>query len=127
MTIVLDASAILAHILEEPGGDLVGGHIAADGIVSMVNLSEVVAKTVERGGTDQQVDAIMEQFRARSVVFDASQARAAGMLRRATQAAGLSFGDRACLALALSLGAPVLTADRAWAGLDVGVAIEVIR
>lgn len=127
MTIVLDASAILANLLAEPGGDLVGARIVTDGVVSMVNLSEVVAKTIERGGTDLQVDAIIEQFSSRSYVFDAPQARAAGLLRRATRAAGLSFGDRACLALGLALGVPVLTADRAWAGLDVGVEIEVMR
>lgn len=127
MTIVLDASAILANLLVEPGGDAVSARLASDGVVSMVNLSEVVAKLVERGGTEPQIDAMMEQFVSRSHVFDAPQARAAGLLRRQTRAAGLSFGDRACLALALALDAPVLTADRAWAGLDVGVAIEVIR
>jgi PIN domain nuclease of toxin-antitoxin system len=59
--------------------------------------------------------------------FDAEHAYIAGLLRRSTRAFGLSFGDRACLALARSLGAPALTADRSWSRLDLGIAIEVIR
>lgn len=127
MTVVLDASAILANLRGEPGGDAAAIRIASDGVVGTVNLSEVVAKVVERGGTQAQVDAIVAQFGDRTHAFDTAQAVAAGLLRRQTRAAGLSLGDRACLALALSLDAPVLTADRAWAELDVGVAIEVIR
>jgi PIN domain nuclease of toxin-antitoxin system len=50
-----------------------------------------------------------------------------GLLREATRAAGLSLGDRLCLAAARARQARVLTADRSWAGLDVGVEIEVIR
>ena len=59
--------------------------------------------------------------------FDTELAFMAGVLHRATRAFGLSFGDRACLALAQSLGAPALTANRSWSRLDLGIAIEVIR
>ncbi len=59
--------------------------------------------------------------------FDANQAVAAAALRAATRSHGLSFGDRACLALAQSTGLPVLTADRAWRGVGLDVDIEVIR
>jgi ribonuclease VapC len=59
--------------------------------------------------------------------FDAQQAYLAGILRKPTRTFGLSFGDRACLALAQSLGALALTADRSWSQLDLGIAIEVIR
>ncbi len=61
------------------------------------------------------------------VPFDAELAYLTGLLRTATRAAGLSLGDRACLALAQRLSAPVLTADQAWKGLDVGVEIRHIR
>jgi PIN domain nuclease of toxin-antitoxin system len=37
------------------------------------------------------------------------------------------LGDRSCLALARSLGAPLLTADRAWQRIDLGIEIELIR
>lgn len=63
------------------------------------------------------------------VIFplDEPQAQEAARLRLLTRAAGLSLADRACLALAKSLSLPVLTADRAWAALQVGVVVEVIR
>lgn len=74
-----------------------------------------------------EIDDTLVDFQFPILPHDAAQARTAGLLRRATRTAGLSLGDRSCLALALSLDAPVLTADRAWADLDVGARIEVIR
>ena len=127
MTCVFDSSAILAYFSNEPGSAVVVERMREDWSISAVNLSEVIAKIVERGGTDGQIDAAMTQLAARVQPFDAEQARAAGVLRRPTRSAGLSLGDRACLALALRLGAPVLTTDRSWAGLDLGVPVEVIR
>jgi PIN domain nuclease of toxin-antitoxin system len=61
------------------------------------------------------------------VDFDAAQARVAGDLRSLTRAQGLSLGDRACLALAQALGLPVMTADRAWASLEVEIKIRTVR
>ena len=127
MTTVLDASAILATLRGEAGADRVADAMASGAVVGAVNLSEVVAKVVERDASTEQVDAILVRFLSRTRPFDADQAASAGRLRAVTRPAGLSLGDRSCLALALALGAPVLTADRAWAGLDVGVSIEVIR
>lgn len=63
----------------------------------------------------------------RLVDFDHAQAVQAGELRRTTRSTGLSLGDRACLALAASRGLQVLTADRAWTGLSIGLEIECIR
>ena len=127
MTTVLDASAILANLRGEAGADRVANAMASGAVVGAVNLSEVVAKVVERDASREQIDAILVRFVPRTRPFDADQAASAGRMRATTRAAGLSLGDRACLALALAIDAPVLTADRAWAGLDVGVAIEVIR
>ena len=59
--------------------------------------------------------------------FDESLAVAAGLLRSATREHGLSLGERACLAMARCEGAAVLTADRTWATLNVGVEVELIR
>ena len=127
MTPVLDSSVVLAKFLGEPGADAIPDDAVATGRISAVNLSEVVAKLAERGVPSAQIAEVAETLRRRSHAFDAEQAVAAGLLRPATLPAGLSLGDRACLALAQALGAPVLTADRAWAGLDVGLEIEVIR
>jgi PIN domain nuclease of toxin-antitoxin system len=95
--------------------------------LSTVNLSEVVAKLVDRGyGADaiaRNLDALKLDVRP----FDPAQAQRAGLLRGATRQSGLSLGDRACLALAAELDRPAVTADKAWAELDIGIRIELIR
>ena len=126
MSVVLDSSALLAWAWDEPGAgridDAIGG-----GLVSAVNWAEVLTRLVERGLSDQEARDALEEFPIRVVPFDAAQAVAAGLLRRATRAAGLSLGDRACLALAQAERLPALTADRAWGELDLDVAVEVVR
>jgi len=126
MTVVLDASALIAFLLEEPGAEVVAQHLS-DALVSSVNMTEVVAKLVDLGQTSEEITLTLRRLGSRIVPFDAAQALAAGLLRHATRAAGLSVGDRACLVLAGSEGLPAVTADRAWAGLDHGVEVEVIR
>jgi ribonuclease VapC len=61
------------------------------------------------------------------VPFDADDARAAGELSLVTRDAGLSLGDRACLALARRLDVPAVTADRAWLNVDAGVDVVCVR
>lgn len=126
MSVVLDTSALLAALWGEPGSDRVD-RVVGTARVSAVNLSELVAKLVDRGASDADVGAVLDDLAVTVVPMDARQARAAGLLRRTTRGAGLSLGDRACLALALADGALVLTTDRVWASLDVGVMVEVIR
>src|SRR5438067_13646543 len=129
---VLDASAVLAYLQVEPGAPRVAQEIAHVALIGAVNWAEVLSKLAERGLVPAQVEA---DLRARHILdaglqvvpFDAAQARAAGELRPLTRAAGLSLGDRACLALALTRQAGVLTTERRWAGVSVGVAVEVIR
>lgn len=123
---VLDASALLAAMLSERGGERVA-EIFDRGVISAVNLSEVVARLQDKGVPDATVDGHIDTANLPVIPFDSDLAIAAGRLRRDTRARGLSFGDRACLALGRHLGATVLTADRAWAALDLGVTIEVIR
>ncbi|MDO6414392.1 type II toxin-antitoxin system VapC family toxin [Sphingomonas sp. BIUV-7] len=123
---VLDASAVLAAFFDEPGAD----HIAArmnGALISAVNYSEVVAKLIDRGTPHEQILEIMAQLDVDVVPVDRDQAMSAGLLRAETRSAGLSLGDRSCLALALARGAVALTADRAWGGLTLGVTIEVVR
>ncbi len=126
MTTVLDASAILAVLLDEPGQDRVIDAIS-DGVVSAVNLSEVFAKLLDKGRTGEQALEDMDAFLSMSAPFDLAQALDAGAIRAETRTAGLSLGDRACLALGRRKRARVLTADRGWAALDLGLEIEVIR
>jgi PIN domain nuclease of toxin-antitoxin system len=61
------------------------------------------------------------------VDFTADHARLAGTLIVQTRSLGLSLGDRACLALGLTLKAPVYTTDKSWKNLKLGVQIHVIR
>jgi PIN domain nuclease of toxin-antitoxin system len=124
---VLDASALLAFVKDEAGADAVTSALAGQAVIGAVNLAEVVTKLADDGWTEAGARATIAACGTDTVSFDEETAYEAGLLRAATRHLGLSLGDRACLALARRLGAPVLTADRTWGNLDVGVKIEVIR
>lgn len=124
--VVLDASALLALLHGEPGNHKVAENIPGAAI-GAVNLSEVVSKLIERGVPEQAVRLALRQVELEIHPFGEDLAYQAGILRSATRSAGLSFGDRACLALAQQLAAPVLTTDGNWKDLDLGVEIRVIR
>jgi ribonuclease VapC len=123
---VLDASALLCVLFGEPGAERVET-VLSGAQVSAVNFSEVVAKLVDRGAPDDIIVGDLRELDIDIIQMDHAQAERAGLMRRKTRAAGLSVGDRACLALAGMRGAVAVTADRAWAGLDVGVTVEVVR
>jgi PIN domain nuclease of toxin-antitoxin system len=123
---VVDASALLAHIGGEPGADSIDD-LADEALMSAVNLAEVFARLTERGLSERQADTIVYRYRLEVVPFDEELARQTGALRPVTKALGLSLGDRACLALARRERLPILTADRIWAKLDLGISIKVIR
>lgn len=124
--IVADASAILAALKNEPFSNLDPRRVIGANI-SAVNLCEVLSKLHDDGLNDIQADSVVSAMDLRVTSFDVAQARSAGRLRSITRHAGLSLGDRACLALGDRLGCRVVTADRAWASLDVGVEIVLIR
>jgi ribonuclease VapC len=126
MTIVLDSSAVLALLWDEPGHEIVAEALH-DAIVSAVNVAEVASKLAERGMGKEDVRARFRSLGAKIIAFDDGQAYKVGELRCATRSAGLSIGDRACLGLALQEGAIVLTADKAWAAVTVGVEVKLIR
>lgn len=123
---VLDASAVLALLLQEPGWQFVADR-ADVAAVGAVNLSEVVARLVDGGVAAVAVQQSLSRLGMAVVPFDDRLAVQAGLLRDSTRRLGLSFGDRACIALAQHLQLPVLTADRAWSGLNVDVEVLVIR
>ncbi|MFD9965036.1 type II toxin-antitoxin system VapC family toxin [Amycolatopsis sp. NPDC058986] len=126
-TPVLDASAILALLYREPGHDVVAGHLA-DAVVSAVNWSEVVQKLAQRGHPSPEGAANgLLSLGVRVALFDERDAVAAAKLWPTTRSAGLSLGDRACLAVASNLSGVAVTADQAWAELDLAVPIQLIR
>ena len=125
--IVLDASALLAVLNQEPGSENLSPERLVLAALSMVNLAEVHSKLVRRGIPADEAWEDATSLIAEVVPFTEEQARIAGELVAQTQSFGLSLGDRACLALALALKAPVYTADRAWKNLKLGVRIHVLR
>jgi len=129
---VLDASALIAWSLGEPGATRVTDALRNRAAVAAVNWAEFLTKAAETGDLPE---AVAKRLRASGVLgnllevvsFDQSLAEEAARLRAPTRRAGLSLGDRACLALGRALGLPVLTADRAWTSLQVGVTVDCIR
>lgn len=124
--IVADASAVLAALKNEPFTTVAPRRVVS-ALISAVNLSEVLAKLADDGLTEAQSDMAVASPDLRIFPFDRAQAVGAARLCSLTRHAGLSLGDRACLALGLTLGLPVLTADRAWGNLDVGIEAILIR
>lgn len=126
MTVILDASALMAFLLEEPGHEVVIG-AGPDYAMSTVNFGEVLTKVVERGGAISDVEEGMASLSMRLFAFEQADAIEVALLRPVTRALGRSFGDRACLALGRRLGLPMLTAEHRWAELDLGIDIRLIR
>ncbi|HEV2855319.1 MAG TPA: type II toxin-antitoxin system VapC family toxin [Thermoanaerobaculia bacterium] len=124
--VVLDASALLALLGTEPGSETVAESIPG-AVINTVNLSEVVAKLMERGVPEAAVRSALREVELDVQPFGEDLAYRAGILRLATRSAGLSFGDRACLASGQQLSVAVLTADRNWRSLEVGVEIRFLR
>jgi ribonuclease VapC len=124
--IVADASAILAALKSEPFVKIAPERLVRASI-SAVNLSEVLTKLAADGLNEIQADAAVTSLDLRVFPFDRLQAGVAARLWAGTRRAGLSLGDRACLALGTTLGCAVVTADRAWTRVDVGIEIVLIR
>jgi PIN domain nuclease of toxin-antitoxin system len=123
---VLDASALMALMLNEPGSDVVAANL--DGaMISAVNLAEVGAKMLERGSALDLVETEVRAAQIAVVPFDEAHAIETARLRPLTKERGLSLGDRACLALAGLTGRRALTADREWAELGLHLDIRPIR
>jgi ribonuclease VapC len=124
---VLDASALMTLLNQEPGAEQLSPDILARSVASTVNLAEVQSKLVARGVPPDNAWKATLSAVNEAVMFSSEHAKGAGTLIAETRALGLSLGDRACLALALELKAPVYTADRSWRNLRLGIRIHVIR
>jgi PIN domain nuclease of toxin-antitoxin system len=123
---VLDASALLAVVRDEPGADVVKER-SIGALMSTVNASEAIVRSVEKGFPFEAVRSLITYRQINLVALDWDLALTTAKLRPATKSRGLSFADRACLALAIREDAVALTADRAWADLDLPCPVELIR
>lgn len=124
--VVLDASAMLALVLSERGGQRVRDALAGS-VASTVNWVEVVQRLQVHGAELAAVRADFAQAGVTLVPLSPERAERAASLRRTTRGSGLGLADRCCLALAAETGRVALTADAAWASVDVGVEVELIR
>ncbi|MEG3177940.1 type II toxin-antitoxin system VapC family toxin [Sphingomonas sp. RB3P16] len=126
MSVVLDASAILAVLLDEAGAEIVIP-VMRGSALSAVNASETFQRAADKGHKTQRVLTLLKGLEIEVVPFTMDHAIAAADLRPATKAAGISLGDRACLALAAERRATVYTGDRRLAGVDIGLDLRLIR
>lgn len=126
--VVLDASALLALLRNEPGAAKVAD-VIAEARISSVNYAEVVSHFIYAGMPADQIDAMLHPLPMTTVDADQALATIAGQLRATTAEAGLSLGDRFCLALARRDGLPAVTADKQWRTVAdaAGVTLSVIR
>ncbi|MDQ2834696.1 MAG: type II toxin-antitoxin system VapC family toxin [Acidobacteriota bacterium] len=123
---VLDSSAVLALIDEETGSNVVQA-VLHDSAIGTVNLAEVYTKVDERGKDGRSAVAAFLRAVAAVEPFTQEHAAITGWLRQQTRNFGLSLGDRACIALAITMGAEIYTADSIWLQLDLGCRIHLIR
>ena len=112
-SVILDASAVLALIREEPGADKVAPYIGRAAI-SAVNLQEVVKELLLSGLDEETIRELLDELRLDVHAHDVEAVYAAAALHAQTRQFGRGLGDRSCLALAVQLGVPALTADREW-------------
>jgi ribonuclease VapC len=129
---VLDASALIAYLRGEPGAEVVSDLLTVGASISTVNLSEVLSKAADRGTNPvEEAKRLASRGLLNAAItvepFTPADAIEAARLRPLTRKAGLSLGDRACLALARRMDVAAVTADGDWLGVKHGVDIQHIR
>jgi PIN domain nuclease of toxin-antitoxin system len=123
---ILDASALLALIKNEKGAEIVEKHIE-NSIISTVNYAEIVAYFIRANISEEDINLMLNGIVNEIVNFNEEQSITSGLLIAKTNKYGLSFGDRACLALAIQMNLPVLTADKSWSKIKSNIEIKIIR
>jgi ribonuclease VapC len=122
---ILDASAIIALLKGERGASKVAA-VVANAMVGAFNHAEVVSHFIHLGAPIEEIREMLGALPYTVVAADETLAWEAGLLRAATRAAGLSLGDRFCLALAKRLSVPAYTADRVWKDVATNAGIKVV-
>ena len=123
---VVDASAVLAAIQDEQGGEYVKKHIDRC-VISAVNWSEVLQKLSSSGSEVDKIDAYLNALGLRVVDFTEDDGKISASLWASCKSLGLSLADRACLATGLRLKTKIITADRVWKKLEINSQIHLIR
>lgn len=125
--IILDASALIAVICEEKGAEKVEPYLPI-ALISAVNFAEVASFLSNTKGLESKsIKSLLDDLALDVIHYDQEQAYITADLRTKTKHCGLSLGDRACLALAITQQHPVLTADKTWAKLNSKIDIRLIR
>ena len=124
--IVFDSSVVISILKQERGFESAESSLS-DALISTVNMSEVATYLVKNSVPSDTIQEVLASFPIQVVPFDESLALQTGCLYSSCKHLGLSLGDRACLALAISRKLPVLTADLVWSKLDLGIPIQVLR
>ena len=124
--VILDASAVIAFLQGEPGHEVVQQALQSQHcVVSAANQAEIIAKALDRGGTPDAIRTLLAELSYSVIDIKAEDGVQAGLMRLVTRTAGLSLGDRLCLAVAQRLKARVFTADRAWLSVAQALGLEV--
>lgn len=124
---VMDSSALLALTRGELGFETVQELIhREDCVISSVNMAEVGTKLIEYGLPPDELPRIVQQFQIDVIDFNNEQAILSAQLRPLTRAAGLSMGDRACLALTKLVEGIAVTTDQAWQDVRISADVKIL-
>ena len=125
--VILDASSLIAFVYAEPGYEVVADILHCS-VMSTVNVSEVIKYMLNCNVQKEEIDKLLDDSLSKIIDFNRRQSYMAAELVQYTKKYGLSLADRACIALALNTGYPILTADKTWKKLEIeNVTINLIR
>ena len=125
--VVLDASALLALIKNEPGAKIVE-ELLGNIVMSSVNVAEVASILLDSDMSPEEAQEAIEPFVDSIIPFNLKHSIDCAALKKITKHLGLSLGDRACITLGIQLGLPIYAADKIWLELKLENAkIKLIR
>ena len=124
--IVFDSSVVIAILKQERGFES-AEELLSKALISTVNLAEVATYLARNSVPRETIQEVLASFPIQVVPVEESLAIETGCLYPSCKHLGLSLGDRACLALAISRKLPVLTADLVWSQLDLEISVQVLR